>query len=119
VKEQKRQGKEQAPPTKKHKADDLSFVPSSKFIGAKKGMVFKSGPKGLGYYTDVLRPITYKGAGQLVSNRQRRLADKEEEDQRRKMMMSGKARRLHGKMEHGIQRKRDNARQLMERRQKR
>ena len=32
----------------------LSFVPSKTFIGSKKGMVFKTGAQGVGYYTDTL-----------------------------------------------------------------
>ena len=29
------------------------FIPSKKFIGAKKGYVFKKDTKGLGYYIDI------------------------------------------------------------------
>eukprot|EP00929_Paragymnodinium_shiwhaense_P112387 TRINITY_DN80645_c0_g1_i1.p1 TRINITY_DN80645_c0_g1~~TRINITY_DN80645_c0_g1_i1.p1 ORF type:complete len:352 (-),score=117.10 TRINITY_DN80645_c0_g1_i1:108-1163(-) len=37
---------------KDEKKEPADFIASKKFAGAKKGMVFKKGPKGLGYYKD-------------------------------------------------------------------
>ena len=41
--------KEVIPPEVKREG----FIPSKKFIGAKKGYVFKKDTKGLGYYNDI------------------------------------------------------------------
>ena len=41
--------KEVIPPEVKREG----FIPSKKFIGAKKGYVFKKDKKGLGYYNDI------------------------------------------------------------------
>lgn len=46
---------------KKTVSSDKTFVSSKKFKGAKKGYIFRMGPKGLGYYTDV-KPVVDKMA---------------------------------------------------------
>eukprot|EP00927_Polykrikos_kofoidii_P014471 TRINITY_DN16332_c0_g1_i2.p1 TRINITY_DN16332_c0_g1~~TRINITY_DN16332_c0_g1_i2.p1 ORF type:complete len:357 (-),score=60.12 TRINITY_DN16332_c0_g1_i2:36-1022(-) len=47
------------------------FIPSRKFSGAKPGMVFKKGSKGLGYYKDTYEPpppVSFAGAKRKVSD---------------------------------------------------
>jgi ribosome biogenesis protein UTP30 len=42
---------------KRAKSTSPSFVASQKYRGSKRGMVFKMGPKGLGYYLDARSPV--------------------------------------------------------------
>ncbi|CAK9087236.1 Pescadillo homolog (AtPES) [Durusdinium trenchii] len=95
------------------------FVKAKTFKGSKAGYKFQMGHLGLGYYLDenARRKITFT-AGKRMSNRAKRLAQKEEEHNMRKMMMSTKAKRLYGKMQHGIKKKRNRAKALEARKAK-
>uniref|UniRef100_A0A7S2REP5 Pescadillo homolog n=1 Tax=Mucochytrium quahogii TaxID=96639 RepID=A0A7S2REP5_9STRA len=109
--------KEEEPVKKVKKNKEERFILSKRFSGSRPGYVFKYGPNGLGYYIDknAKRVVTFK-AGKAVSNRAKRQAQQKEEHDMRKMMMSGKAKRLYTKMQHGINRRKENAAQLKRRR---
>jgi hypothetical protein len=87
---------------------EVTFVKSKKFAGAKPGFVFKKGSKGVGYYKDVLKKVTFvpgKNAG--MSKRERMRQERVEAKRLREMMMNNKAKRLYGKMQHGIEEKKN------------
>jgi hypothetical protein len=46
-----------------------SYISASKFVGAKKGYVFRKGPKGLGYYLDVLPKVDTIALKKIVRGR--------------------------------------------------
>mmetsp|Transcript_488 Transcript_488/g.695 ORF Transcript_488/g.695 Transcript_488/m.695 type:complete len:767 (-) Transcript_488:55-2355(-) len=102
---------------KKEASSSASFIPSKSFVGAKPGYFFRSDVRGVGYYADTLptRVVTFK-RGAVLSNRQKREMAKNEEKERSKLLMTGKARRLYGKMQHGIKRKQNEAQKLKNRR---
>jgi ribosome biogenesis protein UTP30 len=61
-----KQGDDSPSPAKKNKIDDsvadnVDFVPATKYTESKKGYVFKKGSKGLGYYMDT-KPVVNKQA---------------------------------------------------------
>jgi len=97
-------------PTKKVKLD---FEPSSKFSGPLDGFSFRTGEQGLGYYVDTnaSRKVTFN-IKSVVSNRSKRLAQQKEEHGMREMMMSQKAKKLYGRMQHGIKEKQTTAADL-------
>ncbi|KAL7458217.1 hypothetical protein ACHAWC_009780 [Mediolabrus comicus] len=57
----KKKGEKEANTKKTSKTDSLeeNFIPSKKFVGAKKGFVFTKGKQGLGYYKDI-KPVVDK-----------------------------------------------------------
>mmetsp|Transcript_17248 Transcript_17248/g.33861 ORF Transcript_17248/g.33861 Transcript_17248/m.33861 type:complete len:807 (-) Transcript_17248:293-2713(-) len=94
-----------------------TYIKAKKFAGARPGYFFRLGAEGMGYYLDVNanRKPTFR-SGNVVSKRQQRIASKKEENARSQMLMSKKAKKLYGIMQHGIKEKQANAAELRRRR---
>lgn len=103
VKETKKSKKEAG--AKAGRTEEL-FIKSKKFVGAKTGFVFQRGAKGQGYYKDVGKTLTYTaGKNSGLSKRETMRRERQEAKRLREMMMNNKAKRLYGKMQHGIEEK--------------
>ena len=105
--EAKEEDEHQAPEEQAYN-EKKSFLASHTFQGSKRGWVFRSGPRGVGYYidTNAKRTIMFRPSKGL-SKRAQRKKNKLEAHKRGEMMMSKKAKRLYDRMQHGIKKKND------------
>jgi len=98
-------------------AAEADFKPSATFQGPVAGFFFKRGPLGAGYYRDEARAVEFSAAQAIKSGvKAERKAETTEGEQMRTIVMSKKARNLHGRMMHSNAKKKEEVDRLKRKR---